>query len=278
MKKSRIVAAVAAASTVVLLAASPVLAVDITVSGNGADSSNTANVSVNNTTNIVQTNTSNINNNVKASANTGGNTANENTGGNTSITTGEASTAVALNNTANSSKVSAGCCDAIGAAISVSGNGADSKNKVSFNINNIRNTSAENNLDINNNVNGKANTGVNNANENTGGNASINTGNANVNVTIGNSGNRNETTVCGCLIAALNPTTPTVTPLPGITPGIPTVLGVTSKTLPNTGYDYPYQLIFGMTGALIGLGLVMKTKAAEIEKALNNLSSKISLG
>lgn len=273
MKKVKVLTALSAVSVASILAASPAFALTVDVTGNGANSSSNADISVKNVTTITQTNTADINNNVDANANTGGNNANENTGGNTSINTGDATTKVNLNNQANSNSNTIACCDPIAAAISVSGNGADSKNKVSFNINNIRNVTTENNLDIHNNVDGNANTGDNNANENTGGNSSIKTGDANVNITIGNSGNSN-TVVIGGITVPTPPAPVVAAPIPGVS----TVLGLTSKSLPMTGFDYPFQLIFGLTGALIGLGLVMKTKAVEIEKALSNLTSKISLG
>lgn len=275
MKKVKILTALLAVSVATLLAAGPALALTVEVSGNGADSDNTANVSVNQSTSINQTNNANISNNVDANANTGGNSANNNTGGDTSINTGDASTKVALNNTANSSKASIGCCDLLSAAISISGNGAGSDNNVSFNLNNSRNVSTENNLNIDNDVDADANTGDNEANGNTGGNTSIKTGDANVNITIGNSGNSNEAVVCGCLIAGLvNPPTPTVKPIPGV----PTVLGLTSTSLPMTGFNYPFQLIFGLTIGLVGLGLVMKNKASEIEQALDSIAGRIKQG
>lgn len=280
MKKARIVAAIAAASTVVLLAASPVLAVDVIVAGNGSSSDNTANVTVTQSKLISQTNQANISNTVDANATTGQNSANSNTGGDTSIKTGDASTAVNLNNNANSNKSSVGCCsDPISTSVSISGNGADSKNKVNFAINNTSGVTNQNTLNINNHVNAGANTGDNEANKNTGGNTSITTGDANVSVTIGNSGNSNEAVVCGCLLASIvNPPTPTVTPIANPLPGVATVLGLTSKSLPNTGFDYPYQLIFGVTAGLISLGLVMKLKASEIEEVLGSISGKVKLG
>lgn len=272
MKKAKILSALSAVTAATLLAAGPALALTVEVSGNGADSDNTANVSVNQSTSITQTNNANISNNVNANANTGGNSANNNTGGDTSINTGDASTNVALNNTANSSRTSVGCCDPISAAISISGNGANSDNNISFNINNSRNVTTVNNLNIDNDVNATANTGDNSANGNTGGNTSIKTGDANVNVTIGNSGNSNEAIVCGCLIAGLvNPPTPTVKPIPGV----PTVLGLTSTSLPMTGFNYPFQLILGLTALLVGLGFVLKNKASQVEQALNSFGSKL---
>ena len=54
---------------------------DVEISGNGANSDNTANVAVSTDTQVTQNNTANITNNVNVSADTGANDANKNTGG-----------------------------------------------------------------------------------------------------------------------------------------------------------------------------------------------------
>lgn len=268
MKKAKLVAALTAASSVILLAVSPVFATDVAISGNGADSDNTANVSVQQNTTVFQTNTADINNSVNATANTGNNTAAKNTGGDTSIKTGDSSTAVNLNNNANSNKGSISCCDPISAAVSISGNGADSNNKVNFSFTNSRTVTTENNLNIDNDVNAASNTGGNKADKNTGGDTAIDTGNASVKVKIGNSGNSNEVTI-GTML-------PIVTPIANPIPGVPAVLGV-SKTLPMTGYDYPFGLIISLTLGLVGLGLLLRTKASEVEKLLSGLAGPAKL-
>lgn len=273
MKKARIVAAITAASSVVLLAAGPVLAVDVNVSGNGSSSDNQAIVSVVKSTEIFQTNQANIKNSVTANANTGDNSANKNTGGDTSIKTGDSSTSVNLSNNANSNKTSTSCCgDPVSGAVSISGNGADSNNKVDFNFNNINSITTENILNINNRVNADANTGGNEAGKNTGGDTSIETGDASVTISIGNSGNSN-VVILGAMLPSVKPVlNPVVNPIPGV----PSVLGV-SKTLPMTGYDYPFGLITSATLGLVSLGLLLRTKASEVEKLLSSFAGSEKL-
>lgn len=277
MKKVRILSALASLGASALVAASPAFALTVELSGNGDSSDNSANITVNKTTTITQTNTADIKNKVSADANTGYNSANQNTGGDTSIETGDASSSVSVNNTANSSKSSIGCCDNTDLSVSLSANGSGSNNNVRFNWTDQRDIITLNDLNINNYINARANTGGNEANGNTGGDTSIKTGDANVSVMIGNSGNNNFASVCGCLVASVNPPTPAVTPIPGLTPGIPAVLGV-SKTLPMTGFDYPYHLIFAGTLSLVGAGLFLRRKTSEIEQALTSLTSKLNLG
>ena len=121
----------------------------VEVSGNGASSDNTVNISVNQSTSVSQTNNANITNSVSANANTGSNSANNNTGGDTSINTGDASTKVALNNTANSSKLQLAAAIRLTLLFDI-GQWGNSDNKISFNLNNSRNVSTENNLNIDN--------------------------------------------------------------------------------------------------------------------------------
>lgn len=277
MKKVRILSALGSLGASVLLAASPAFALEVSVSGNGADSTNNIAVSASQTTSILQTNTADITNNVNADANTGNNSANDNTGGDTSINTGNAATAVNLNNSANSNTLDIGCCEAISTSVKIAGNGSGSTNYVDLRFSNNRYVLVQNRLNIYNDIYANANTGGNEANGNTGGNTTINTGNANVSVNVSNSGNVNQTSVCSCLLPGLVKP-PTVTPpaIPGLTPGVPAVLGV-SKTLPMTGFDYPYQVIFAVTLTLLGLGLVLRNKTSEIEQALTSLAAKLNL-
>src|SRR5437899_953246 len=99
----------------------------ITISGNGADSTNRVSVNSTNTTTVTQTNSANISNRVSVVSNTGGNQANKNTGGDVSITTGDVSSSVTIKNLANvnfARVVSCGCVQNVD--IVISGNGADS--------------------------------------------------------------------------------------------------------------------------------------------------------
>ncbi|EKE00086.1 MAG: hypothetical protein ACD_22C00093G0001 [uncultured bacterium] len=162
------------------------MAEEISVSGNGSDSTSTANISFNNNTAVSQDNTANITNNVDINADTGNNTADNNTNGDVSITTGDIDiTSNIENNGINQNSVQTGCCQG-GVDIGISGNGSDSDNTVNFTQNNNTNIDVNNNANVTNNVNGKANTGYNSANNNTNGNVSISTGSIKVSDTIKN--------------------------------------------------------------------------------------------
>ncbi|KKR13564.1 MAG: hypothetical protein UT40_C0014G0020 [Candidatus Woesebacteria bacterium GW2011_GWA1_39_21b] len=103
----------------------PVLAQSTTlvISGNGAETDNDINLSQTTTTTVVQNNVANISNNVDADAETGENDQNYNTGGPVSLTTGDATTGVAISNTANSNVAEvSGCCD-VDVDVEISDNG-----------------------------------------------------------------------------------------------------------------------------------------------------------
>src|SRR3990172_3459264 len=102
----------------------------VKISGNGADSDNTADVKVANQTAIQQTNNADISNNVDVDAETGDNEAEDNTGGDVSIDTGDADVEVGIDNKANFNGVNLDECCELGADIKIAGNGADSDNDV----------------------------------------------------------------------------------------------------------------------------------------------------
>ncbi len=149
------------------------------ITGNGADSQNTTQVS--NTTNTVvsQTNSADISNTVNASSSTGSNSANKNTGGDVKIDTGSSQTLVSVENTANSNAASVTNCNcAADATVVVSGNGADSKNNAKLELENKTQVAQSNSGDITNKVKADSTTGDNKADKNTGGSVSISTGDA----------------------------------------------------------------------------------------------------
>ncbi len=249
--------------SVLLLNAAPVGAMSIEVSGNGADSSTTTNVSVSQTVNILQSNNADIDNNVSAEANSGGNSANDNTGGAVSIETGDATTKVSASSKANSNSQQLGCCNDLSAAVKVSGNGADSRNEVSLSLLNEFSVQESNNLDIDNDIFVFANTGDNEANGNTGGDARIKTGDANALVVIDNEGNENV-----IVIGGLNSKPdPTPAPAPGVTPlpSMPAVLGVSK--LPMTGFDLPIKVILLASAGLVSLGVALNKKATSLKQS-----------
>lgn len=250
------------ALSALLVSAAPALATTIEVSGNGADSSTTANVSVTQTVNILQNNNADINNDVAAKANSGKNDASDNTGGDVSIETGDALVKVSADNKANSNTQKLGCCGDLSAAVKVSGNGSDSNNEVSLSLSNEYSVEESNNLDIDNDIFVFSNTGDNKAEGNTGGDVRIRTGDANALVAIDNKGNENV-----IIIGALNEKpTPGPSPVPGVTPlpQMPAVLGVTK--LPTTGFDLPIKLILLGSASLIGLGVALNKKASSLKE------------
>ena len=163
------------------MAATPLLAseINLEVSGNGADSSNTTEVAATNNTVVSQTNNATVNNNINANSNTGGNDANKNTGGGVSVDTGNATTLVSVTNAANTNAADVeNCnCDA-DATVKISGNGADSTNNTSLNLGGTTVLAQGNESSIKNYIDASSKTGYNDANRNTGGDVEILTGNA----------------------------------------------------------------------------------------------------
>lgn len=264
MTKAKIVSAALSATTALLSAAPIALASTVEVSGNGADSENTANVSISRVVKIQQTNTADIDNNVAASANTGSNEANDNTGGDVSITTGDAVVKLAVSNTANSNQNSGNCCDPLSVAAKISGNGADSANEININLNDEKNFVEENDLDIDNRIKVWGNTGENKANGNTSGNVNISTGDVLIELLLTNNGNSNEVD-CDCVGQKPDEELP---PLPGTVKAIPAAAAPVGKTLPVTGFDY--NLILAGSALLTGTGALIRKNSQRIEKLLGN--------
>jgi len=193
--------------------------------GNGADSTNTADVDLTNTDLTYQFNSADIQNNLIIYANTGENDTSKNTGGNSKIVTGEASVEAQVVNIANTNisggdwwlvivneagnwvgKIIGAPTGALFAGslgfdiyenelgeifVSNSGNGAGSTNtsEVSQDVNNT--TVQMNTANIVNNLDISANTGGNSASRNTAGDSSITTGDADVIANIVNFVNNN---------------------------------------------------------------------------------------
>lgn len=170
----------------------------VTVTGNGADSNNTANVDVSNSTTVTQSNNADIQNNVSISTNSGNNTASKNTGGDTSITTGDANVSSSVSNSANSNVAAVGCGTCAGNTdVKIAGNGADSRNDVDLGLSNTTVVTQVNTADVTNKVNIDAKTGKNTAKDNTGGDVSITTGDANVTAGVTTDVNQNAAQIGG---------------------------------------------------------------------------------
>jgi hypothetical protein len=188
-------------STAALVASSfvgPALALDVEISGNGANSDNTANVAVSNSTTVNQSNVANISNDVDVDADTGRNDANGNTGGNVSIDTGDATANVGVSNTANSNVANVDGCCPNDVNVTISGNGAKSDNDAKVGVGNSTWVVQNNLALVKNDVDVDADSGKNDANRNTGGDVSITTGDAgtgNTGVVIANAVNKNVASV-----------------------------------------------------------------------------------
>lgn len=142
---------------------------DVVISGNGAFSDNKAKLDNNSAVVLDQNNNADIYNKISAKADTGHNDAAFNTGGRTAIITGNAGTNVDVNNLANFNAASVGCdCFIGGTEAKISGNGADSLNKISANNNDFLKNNQDNYSKLYNDVYGNAKTGKNDVSFSTG--------------------------------------------------------------------------------------------------------------
>src|SRR3990167_6250017 len=102
---------------------------NVTISGNGAKSTNEANVGVSASTLVFQNNSAKITNDVDVDADTGKNDANKNTGGDVEILTGNADADVDVSNLANFNFADVDSCGCIlDGTVKIAGNGAKSDN------------------------------------------------------------------------------------------------------------------------------------------------------
>jgi len=140
---------------------------ELTVSGNGANSNNTVNVSSSQQTTTQQTNTSQTTNNVATSVNTGNNTVSNSTGY-AAVKTGDASVTTTVSNTGNASTVNVGCDCGQNTTATVTGNGNGSTNTVNITSSSNTAISVDQTADITNKISQKAVTGNNTVNNNNG--------------------------------------------------------------------------------------------------------------
>jgi hypothetical protein len=197
-KVQKIAASVIAGGALLMNGFLPVLAnTTIEISGNGAGSNNAAVVTSVNQTSVTQSNTAVVNNDLDSSAKTGGNDANFNTGGDVTVDTGDATVSSNVSTAVNSNAAEVGCCGAGSADVLIQGNGANSNNQVTPTLSNTVSVNQTNRANINNEVEGSAETGHNDANSNTGGDVTVRTGNATVDTTISNKANANSAMVGG---------------------------------------------------------------------------------
>ncbi len=171
----------------------------IVISGNGSGSQNAVN-QINNTSNAAQvTQTATITNNIKGTAVTGGNTANNNSHGNVTIQTGNITVNEKIvNSPINKVKVTFAQLIALDTLISIQGNGTDSKNTINFDQYNNTDITINNIADVYNNSIWDLVSGNNEANDNAYGNVSILSGNIIYNSEITNAVNSSVVVVNVC--------------------------------------------------------------------------------
>ena len=182
VNKNKLQIAAAAATLLVFLGVSvapKVLAEELRISGNGAESKSEIKTSTSSDTNVQQNNNADVNNDVDVNANTGNNEANKNTGEDVSVTTGNIDSSTSVTNGVNFSTANVTTCDNCGSSgsVTISGNGAFSDNKVDVNSSSNNRIHVNQNANIRNYIDEDLITGKNEANGNTGGDVSIDTGN-----------------------------------------------------------------------------------------------------
>lgn len=154
-----------------------------TIEGNGYDSDTQIEFQVKNEAEVFQENKSTVENKINIQSDTGKNSTSKNTGGDVMVKTGDVEIQTAIMNKLNTNEaVMDRCGDCQGdTEVMVSGNGADSDNKVSIKQNNSNTLVQENDARISNKVYLKGNSGKNDADKNTGGDVSMLTGDVIIN-------------------------------------------------------------------------------------------------
>jgi len=176
MTFKRIACSVVSAGTFLVTASSAIYASDVTISGNGAHSTNTVWTSTSCTSSVSQTNTMNVVTGVNSSANSGENSASHNTGGDVAISTGDASSVVSVTVVGGGNEATApNCCACTNNVtdLSIMDNGAKSRNKVKQSLTTTTLSSQKSKTNTTTSVNSKAKTGKNKVNGNTGSGSSI---------------------------------------------------------------------------------------------------------
>jgi len=168
---------------------------DIRIIGNGYDSDNHAYVNQDNATALVQNNVADVWNSVWADAKTGKNSADQNTGDETLIYTGDAVVDTSVDNMVNFNWADVNCgCEESDLLVKIAGNGTDSYNKAKVNNDSAREIFQDNAADLDNHVDGDADTGYNHAKQSTGsvnGDPAIWTGDSYSQVEVENTSNAN---------------------------------------------------------------------------------------
>jgi len=164
-------------------------ATNVTVSGNGADSTSKVKVKNVKKSKVKQSNTANVTNAIGVSQNTGGNKANKNTGGDVTVTSGNATATVDVTNTTGGNFLAwdSNCgCMVPENTVDISGNGADSYNKVKVVNYDSTKVMQSNSATIVNSITVSQTTGDNKANKNTNGSVDVTSGDTDAHITVDN--------------------------------------------------------------------------------------------
>lgn len=173
----------------------PIGAIEITVSGNGDESVNTAAVEQTQAVTVTQTNDTTVNNEVATNANTGGNTV-ESNAGQTTVETGTVTNNVSLNHDLNTNAViEDNCCAQGNTNLVISGNGVGSENTVNAATGNSITVSTVNTATVINSISGSMVTGNNQVN-NTQGEVTVITGDIGVSINLVNQANQTKIKDC----------------------------------------------------------------------------------
>jgi len=188
-------------------------ATNVSNSGNGDSSKNTAQLNSTNTTQLNQYNVANIENAVLVESNTGHNNANRNTvsgpNAGVAVLTGDSFVGpITISNQANANAAQvggpAGSSAGMGVTLGNVGNGVKTNNSATANYTNTTTVNQGNVADVANWVLIASNTGSNNANRNTGGDVMVDTGDSAIAVALATRVNANAAWVDNCGCVALN--------------------------------------------------------------------------
>lgn len=181
--------------------------VSVNISGNAADTNNTAGLGLNNAQDVFQNNVADVLNKVDANSKTGNNDANRNNGGTVAVVTGNADTNVTVHNATNLNAATVGSGAGTGnttggnLGLWILGNGDSSNNNIYADVASASVLSQDNVAYLANNIDANAKTGSNDANRNNGGSVIVDTGNANTTANVDNAANFNfASSDCGCLL------------------------------------------------------------------------------
>ena len=191
--KHKIGSVVAAGVLYAALATPALAATGVHVTNNGAMSKNGVVVVKASSKTTLQTNVTKVKNNVGTTQNTGKNSASFNTGGNSSVTSGDATSTVAVVNMGGGNTATESCgCPTGDTEVHVTHNGAKSVNGAVVVEKNSSLVSQTNVTKLTNNVWTTQNTGKNSASFNTDGTSGVESGAADSTVGVENTGGGNE--------------------------------------------------------------------------------------